>query len=308
MKFHKKALLIISICLILMTVSLGLISFFIVKRFTSRRVHDTAWHVKVGLFRQALCKHHNGVPISFTTQDNVQLSGILFVRENARYNLLVCHGYSRHKEDVRRLVKLCPDQNVLFFDYRAHGQSAGSTTTIGAYEIRDVMAAYSLLQTHEKTKELPIVGIGFSMGAATLLGAAAQGTSFKGLIIDSVFKRLDEQIAKMFSDKTGLPAMPFAPLCRTVYSYLFSQQMSDVNPYEWIQKIHTPMLLIHAKNDSLADSEIAHELFAVKPGVKKLWIVDEAPHASIFKHYPQEYAHELKTFLSSLQDSTAEIS
>jgi pimeloyl-ACP methyl ester carboxylesterase len=304
-KFHKKALLVISICLILITISLGLISLYIVKRFTSRRVRDDDWHVKVTLYKQSLCKDHHGIPISFTTKDGIDLSGILFVREKARYNLLVCHGYFRHKEDVRRLVELCPDENVLFFDYRAHGESAGSATTIGAHEIWDVMAAYSLLETHEKTKELPIVGLGFSMGAATLLGAAAQGATFKGLIIDSVFKRLDEQIAKIFSDKTGLPAIPFARLCQTVYSYLYSQDMSDVNPYEWIQKIPTPMLIIHAKNDTFANSAIAHELFAVKPGVKKLWIVDDAPHATIFKHYPQEYAHEIKTFLSSLQDSSA---
>jgi len=302
MKYTKRIILIVVGCSLFLAAILGFISYGIVKRFTSRRVRDVAWYIKTNLYKQFLCQKYGGQPITFKSKDGLSLAGILFVRENPHYNLLVCHGYSRHKEDVRRIVELFPQENIMFFDYRAHGESEGMSTTIGAHEIQDVLAAYEILQTNEKTKNVPIVGIGFSMGAATLLGAAVQGAQFKGLVIDSVFKRLDEQIAKMFTHKTGLPAVPFAQLCESVYSYLFSWRMSDVNPYEWIQKIQTPMLIIHAKNDTLADATIADELFAVKSGQKKLWVVDQAPHATIFKHYPQEYTAEINAFLNSLSE------
>jgi pimeloyl-ACP methyl ester carboxylesterase len=304
MKFTKKVIKITVIGVLLSAVVLGLISYGIVKRFTSRRSRDVAWYIKTNLYKQVLCQKYSGEEIKFSSKDGLSLAGLLFIRQKAQYNLLVCHGYSRHKEDVRRLVELFPDENIMFFDYRAHGASEGVSTTIGAHEILDVLAAHFVLQTHEKTKSLPIVGIGFSMGGATLLGAAVQGAQFKGLVIDSVFKRLDEQITKMFTHKTGLPAMPFAQLCQSMYAYLYDWQMSDVNPYEWIQKLQMPMLIIHAKNDTLADATIADELFAVKSGQKKLWIVDEAPHATIFKHYPLEYTAHINAFLSSLSEQS----
>lgn len=304
MKISKKVILGIACFITIVAVLLGFISYTIVKRFTSRRSRDMAWYIKTNLYKQFLCQKHAGQQVKFTSKDGLSLAGLLFIREKANYNLLICHGYSRHKEDVRRIVELFPHENIMFFDYRAHGESEGISTTIGAHEILDVLAAHKVLLTHEQTKNVPIVGIGFSMGAATLLGAAVQGAQFKGLVIDSVFKRLDLQIAKMFTHKTGLPAVPFAQLCQSVYAYLFNHTMSDVNPYEWVQKIQIPMLFIHAKNDTLADAAIAHELFAVKPGHKKLWLVDEAPHATIFKHYPVEYTSEINTFLNSLSEQT----
>ena len=300
----KKYLFVALWCSIVTAGCIVSISYIIVKHFTSRRSRDAAWYIKTNLYKQNLCATHNAIPLSFTTKDGLTLAGLLFVRENAKYNLLVCHGYSRYKEDMRTIVSLFPDQNMFFFDYRAHGESEGVATTIGHHEILDVFGALAILQTHEKTKDLPVVGIGFSMGAATLLGAAVQGASFKGLVVDSVFKRLDEQIAKMFGTKTGLPQVPFVSMCQTVYKYLFNCDMSEVNPFAWIQQLQMPMLIIHAKNDTLADAAVAQELFDIKEGYKKLWIVEHAPHATIYKHYPQEYAQQVNNFLSSLSDSS----
>lgn len=280
------------------------ISYLIVKHFTARRSRDVAWYIKTNLYKQNLCATHNATPISFKTKDGLSLAGLLFVREHAHYNLLVCHGYSRYKEDMRAIASLFPDQNIFFFDYRAHGESEGMATTIGNHEILDVVGALEVLQTHEKTKQLPVVGLGFSMGAATLLGAAVQGAVFKGLIVDSLFKRLDEQIAKMFCSKTGLPQVPFVSMCQTVYKYLYNCDMSAVNPFAWIQQVQMPMLIIHAENDTLTDAAIARELFAAKAGDKQLWTVERAPHAAIYKHYPQEYAQHVNTFLSSLSNSS----
>ncbi len=304
MKLTKKITVITLSCALILAAVLGFVSYTVVKRFTSRRSRDVAWYIKTNLYKHALCQKYSGESVNFKSKDGLSLAGLLFVREDAHYNLLVCHGYSRHKEDVRRIVELFPHQNIMFFDYRAHGESEGVSTTIGAHEIADVLAAHDVLTSHEKIKHLPIVGIGFSMGGATLLGAAVQGAEFKALVLDSVYKRLDEQIAKMFTHKTGLPAVPFMQICGSMYSYFFDWRMSDVNPHEWIQKVQMPIFIIHAKNDTLADSKIANELFEAKSGQKKLWIVDEAPHATIFKHYPLEYTAQVNAFLSSLSEQT----
>lgn len=277
------------------------ISYSIVKKFIFRRIHKQEWLVQTTRFKELLCQQHGAQPISFSSLDGTPLVGLLFLRSQAQRNLLLCHGYSRSKERLFNLIKLFPEDNILIFDYRAHGESQGDYTTIGFYEKDDVLAAYKFLEVHEQTKNLPIFGVGVSMGAVSLLGAAAHGASFKGLVIDSAFKKLDEQLAKMFPEKTGLPLQPFMTFCSTIFEYLCSCSMKDVNALAWIQKIKAPIFIIHSNHDRLADVSAAHELYAGISGQKKLWIVDHAHHAGIYKKYPQDYFEQVSQFFKSLE-------
>lgn len=279
---------------------ISFISYSVVKRFIFRRIHKEAWLVQTNRFKELLCENDGAKAVTFSSSDGMCLKGLLLLRPQAQRNLLMCHGYSRTKERLYNLIQLFPDDNILIFDYRAHGESQGDYTTIGFYEKNDVAAAYKFLETHEQTKPLPIFGVGVSMGAVSLLGAAAEGVSFKGLVIDSAFKKLDEQLAKMFPAKTGLPLNPFMTFCGTIFEYLCSCSMHDVDALRWIQNIKIPIFIIHSNHDSLADVAVAHELYTAVTGQKKLWIVDDAHHAGIFKKYPKDYCEQVSLFFNSI--------
>jgi uncharacterized protein len=277
------------------------ISYSVVKRFIFRRIHKHEWLLQTTKFNERLRNQHGGIPVSFTSVGNMRLQGLIFIRPQAQRNFLMCHGYSRSKERLYNLIKLFPDDNILIFDYRAHGESQGDYTTIGFYEKDDVCAAFNFLQSHEQAKLLPTFGMGVSMGAVSLLGAAAHGAPFKALILDSAFKQLDEQVAKMFPEKTGLPLRPFISFCHTIFEYLCQCSMCDVNVIEWVQKVKVPIFIIHSNHDTMADVSTAHELHAAIPGQKKLWIVDYAHHAGIYKKYPDEYLKQVTSFLESVE-------
>lgn len=297
----KKIVLALFLVLFIGLVSVSYISYAVVKKFIFRRVHKQEWLVRNGEFNALLCNEHGGQPINFIAADGMKLAGLIFTRPEAKRNFLMCHGYSRSKERLYNLVKLFPDDNILIFDYRAHGQSQGDFTTIGYYEKDDVIAAFNILQTNEKTKPLPTIGIGVSMGAVSLLGAAAQGLPFKGIVIDSAFKRLDMQLAKMFPEKTGLPLMPFMNFCQKIFEYFSQCCMEDVDAHAWAEKLTIPVFVIHSNHDRLADVNAAHELYAKISGYKKLWIVDNAHHAGVFKLYPQDYVQQVTHFLNSIE-------
>ncbi len=283
--------------------SISYISYVVVKRFIFRRIHKQEWLVQTDQYKQKLCKKYGGVPVSFSSAGNITLAGLLFVRPQAKRNLLLCHGYSRSKERLYNLIKLFPDDTILIFDYRAHGESQGDYTTIGFYEKDDVCAAYNFLANHEQTKQLPTFGIGVSMGAVSLLGAVVQGAAFKAVILDSAFKQLDEQVAKMFSHKTGLPLFPFMTMSGLIFEYLCGCAMHEVNTLVWARAVTTPIFVIHSNHDTLADVNVAHELYDSVTSHKKLWIVDNAVHARIFKAYPNDYVQNVNSFFDSVVTS-----
>lgn len=276
------------------------VSYSVVKRFIFRRIHKEAWLAQTQKFNEQLRLQHGAQPISFQSKDGIHLAGLLFTRPQAQRNLLLCHGYSRSKERLFNLIHLFPDDNILIFDYRGHGESQGDYTTIGFYEKNDVLAAFNYLKTAEQTKELPIFGIGVSMGAVSLLAAAAEHNEFKGIVVDSVFKQLDEQVAKMFPEKTGLPLVPFINVCNSIFNYICNCRMSDVNSISCAQRLKTPIFIIHSNHDSMADVAAAHALYNAISGPKKLWIVDNAIHARIYKKYPEDYIKHVSEFFNAI--------
>src|SRR5512138_1981338 len=80
---------------------------------------------------------------------------------------------------------------VISWDARAHGSSGGEISTIGYLEVLDVKAAldYALAQPDVKH----IGAWGGSMGAATLIRAAARFPQIDALFVDSSFTSLEDE-------------------------------------------------------------------------------------------------------------------
>lgn len=278
-------------------------SYSIVKKFIFRRIHKQEWLKQNDLFNERLRQEYGGQLVTFDAVDGSKLAGLIFIRPQAQRNILLCHGYSRTKERLYYLVKLFPDDNILIFDYRAHGQSSGDFTTIGFYEKNDVLAAYKFFQSYENEKNLPIFGIGVSMGAVSLLGAAVSGADFKGIVVDSAFKQLDEQICSVFYRKTGLPAFPFMNVCQIIFEYMCNCSMHEVNAVQLAKNIKIPILIIHSNHDNFAHVAAAHAIYDAVQGRKKLWLVDDAVHGRVFKRYPEDYVREVVSFFDAIDQS-----
>lgn len=247
--------------------------------------------------REQLMRDYDAQPVTFTTQDEVTLHGLLILRPNAKRTMLICHGYRMAKENMAAFVPLFPHDNILLFDFRAHGQSAGDIISIGCYEQLDVKAAVKFLCSHHATAQLPIIGIGLSMGGATLLCVAAQGLPFQALIIDSAFANLMEQIASSFSVRTGLPKIIFMPSVIALYELLAGCSPTSVMPAVEIEKIHCPIFLIHAEDDIKVPVTDAYRLYVSAREPKQLWLVKGSSHANEVWDFPEEYAQKIHSFI-----------
>ena len=250
--------------------------------------------------RNRLLNEFNARQVTLVTDDNITLSGLLILREGAKRNIIICHGYRMAKERLINFASMVHNDNLLFFDFRAHGQSEGTCVTFGFNEKMDVAAAVAFLKQHEKIKDLPIIGIGVSMGAVSLLAAACQNNDFKGLVLDSAFACFDEQMRRVLKNRYGLPRFPFELIGSVMIKYRMNFWPQQINTLSWVQKIEIPMLIIHSKYDDTASWIDAQKIFQQAKGKKELWLVDTSGHARIFDDCCEEYQQRLTAFFNSI--------
>ncbi|MEX0939963.1 MAG: alpha/beta fold hydrolase [Candidatus Babeliales bacterium] len=271
----------------------------VIKKFTQRPVYSQARKQEIEQNRNLLLEQFHAQPIRFKTEDGLELSGLFFLREGAQRNVLICHGFRMAKERLILFVSMFANDNILLFDHRAHGESEGTRVTLGFDEKRDVLAALNVFLKEEKTRELPIYGIGLSMGAVSLLGAAAENPIFKGIVLDSPFARLDLQARRTIERKYKLIYSPFEPLGKLVFYYVMHFSPEEVNALAWAEKIQMPVLMIHSMQDRTALFDDAQQIYANMKGKKELWAVDGSKHARIFIDFQDDYCQKVNQFFNA---------
>jgi len=114
-----------------------------------------------------------------------------------RRTVLICPGLADTKStQVLLASQFIPyGYNVLIFDFRAHGDSAGQLTSFGDRERRDVLGAVQWIRANHPEQSQRLFGIGLNTGAAALIGAAAdsspQGQALEAIAVDGIFRQFD---------------------------------------------------------------------------------------------------------------------
>ena len=103
------------------------------------------------------------------------------------------HGLNRSRIEMVRRAPFVHQAgwNAFLVDLRHHGASGGETTTFGVKEKEDVEAAVRLARERSPG---PVVVWGVSLGAASVVFAAAEDPEVRGVICDSSFRSLDDTV------------------------------------------------------------------------------------------------------------------
>ncbi len=159
--------------------------------------------------------------------------------------------------------------NVLMFDYRGFGHSAGKPTLNGV--VADGLAALRYLRTRPDVDTGKLIVLGQSIGAATAARVLAQDqagvklavldsgfASYRGIARDAVrFNTMMSMLLPM--------AMPLLP------------STAD-DPAAAIAQIEVPLLLVHGSNDLVVPFHHAEELFAAAREPKRLLRIERGQH------------------------------
>ena len=240
-------------------------------------------------------------------EDYLQLAGWFLPTEGkSSVSVIIAHGYGENRQydyiPVLPLARFLVSQgyNVLLFDFRNAGESEGSLTSVGQYEVRDILGAVDFL-AQEKEQQKIIVH-GFSMGASTAILAAAQEERIAGVIADCPFADLESYLKSNLPVWTKLPAFPFNHLVMRLIPWLTRTDPKEVSPVRVIDRLASKgLLLIHAAEDTTIPAENSKQLLqAAQNPQGELWLVPGANHVECYGKEPEAYQKKVINFLRSV--------
>lgn len=189
--------------------------------------------------------------------------------------------------------------NALLVDQRGHGRSEGNTITFGVLERQDCLQWIRYAQDRFGT-EIPIVLVGVSMGAATVLMASelALPTAVKAVVADCPYSAPSDIIAKV-AEGMGLPGKPAAAVCSiggAVYGHF---RLGSCSAVEAVRKTKLPVLLLHGEDDRFVPCEMSRKIYEACGSVKRLETFPNAAHAMCYMEDPVRYETVVTDFLQS---------
>ncbi len=228
--------------------------------------------------------------INLITEDGIRLSAWYTPPRNGSV-ILLAHSYGDNRPEWLHELLAKKGYGVLAWDARAHGESDGQISTIGYLEVLDVKAALDYAKAQPDVKH--IGAWGGSMGAATLILAAARFPQIEALFVDSSFDSLDDEFNFL------VPYPVVNPLAKLIAQTETGINLNAVSPVAVIGEISPrPVYIVQGAKDTVAPPDSGEKLFDAAKEPRFLWVDENAPHLLIYWDNPRRYQRRLLDFFN----------
>lgn len=210
--------------------------------------------------------------LKITTAGGKKISAVYLPNPAAKFTLLVSHGNAEDLGDDRYWLDDLRHAgfSVFAYDYEGYGTSEGKPGEKAAYE--DATAAYEFLAVDLKTPPDRIIIFGRSVGTGPAAYVAAKRPS-AGVILQSPF-------VSALRVLTRIPLLPF-----------------DKFPnYKYIRHIHSPVLIMHSRADSVIPFWHGQRIFDLANQPKHFFWATNAGH---------NYLDSAKGYIEAIQSFAA---
>jgi uncharacterized protein len=227
--------------------------------------------------------------IDLLTEDGVRLSAWYTPPQNGVV-ILSAHGYPGHRSSTFHALFAARGYGVISWDARALGESAGEASSLGYHEVLDVKAAldYALSEAGPGVR---VGAFGISMGAATVIRAAAVYPEIEAVAADSAFASLDE----IFTQTIPYPIL--RPFVRFFAQRETGASIRAVSPLDEIGQISPrPVFLLQGERDQVVPPDSARRLYEQAGEPRRLWTEPGISHVGLYFAMPQEYERRVVGF------------
>lgn len=291
---------VVVVLLVVLLIVYGLISFLIAQGVTSADRNVQEDHPSnYGLVFE---------DVEFGSRDGeVSLSGWYLPGDVLVPHLIFVHGNGSVRSGdnavdiASRLVGR--GYNILLFDMRGRGSSEGDTASGGYFERRDVLGAFDYLVNERGASPLRVGLVGFSLGAATAIMAAAVEPGFAAVVADSPFADAADMVTEEAARKSLVPRwlVPiFVPTSKLMADLIYRINIGELVPERDVEKLDYPVLVIHGEADGRVPIEQAERVAAAGQPGTFLWRVPRVDHVDAFKTHPEEYTDRVTAYLDEL--------
>lgn len=241
--------------------------------------------------------------VTTTSRDGIKLVGRYYHVKDGAPVSIIFHGYrSNIGTDCNGgyYLSVKNGYNVLVVYQRGHRESGGKTITFGVKERYDCLDWISYIN-ERFGEETPILLMGLSMGAATVLMAAGLDlpSNVKGVMADCGFSSpkeiLQEVIRKM---KYPLRITYFfVRMSAKIFGHFDPEEASAV---EALKNAKVPVLIIHGDDDRFVPSKMSRDNYDACASAKEILIVPGAGHGLSYCVDAKAYEKAVQNFIENV--------
>jgi fermentation-respiration switch protein FrsA (DUF1100 family) len=244
---------------------------------------------------------------SIRSTDGLELAGWWVSGSHPSRAVVLVPGLDGDKSDKHVLetasIYAGAGYGVLMIDLRAQGGSEGERITMGYKEVRDVQGALSWLKERGFAPG-EVVLHGFSMGGATVLGAAPT-SGVAAVVEEGSYASLPLILRQRLPAASGLPPF-FTPGMFIMAKLFLGIDPWAVRPEEDAQRLceeGVELLIVHSKDDEEVPFGHAERIKKACPEAA-FWKIEGHEHVGAYSH--PHYRERLLNFLrtSEAQGST----
>ncbi|MDP9351308.1 MAG: alpha/beta fold hydrolase, partial [Chloroflexota bacterium] len=152
-----------------------------------------------------------------------------------------------------------------------------SINTLGYSETLDALAAVAFCTGKAPDTQVGVVG--YSMGGAVALLAAARDQRIRAVVADSPFASQRRVIQRHFRRRTRLPSFPFLSLVELFLPY----DPEQVEPINEVARIAPrALMLIHGSSDAVTDPLDSEALYRAAGDPKEMWALPGVTHVGAY--------------------------
>jgi pimeloyl-ACP methyl ester carboxylesterase len=197
--------------------------------------------------------------VAFSSSDGVPLRGWRIPGPPGAPGIVLCHDLGSSKDAMLDLAIALQASGftVVAFDFRGHGASGGSGSTLGVEEKRDVLGALDYLASVEgvDARRLGIYGVG--MGAQAAVRAAADRPSAAVLVLDGLYPDVGWEVQRAVYASWRMGTRRFGFLPRSVFGALHFETRGEPAASTVLPTLRGRHLLLVAPAD---DAPLAAEM------------------------------------------------
>ena len=230
--------------------------------------------------------------VRFETADGLTLAGWFFpaARGEPRGTIVHFHGNAANISGHLGLVAWLPFEryNLLMFDYRGYGDSAGKVTRAGT--ISDGHAALDYALSRPDVRKGPVYFYGQSLGGAVAIVVAADRPEVSAVVAESTFGSYRQIAAR------HLRGLVLSESLANGMAVLLVSAGHD--PLDVVDRIAPrPLLIVVAEDDQTCFPELGRAVFDAAGEPKEFWSAPGAGHLAILVNHATELPERIMAFL-----------
>lgn len=231
--------------------------------------------------------------VAIKTKDGSALKGwMLKAVGEASGSVLHLHGNADNMGSHLDHVCFLPEKgfNVLMFDYRGFGESAGEPSIEGAYE--DGQAALDYLMGRDEVDSDRVCLFGQSLGAALSFPLMYRNENLKGMLAESPFTSYREVAEQALGGNWFMKAGAKKTAEKMVGKL-------ELDPDQWACKIdNRHVMIIHGVKDKVTPYWMGQKLYESLGKRKDFWTMENVGHLGGLEFYATNYPKKLKIFFN----------